>query len=140
MNFKPELLAKVLAGTKTQTRRIKKPGEELYLLKGCDAVHTPKMHLKWKSGNTYAAAPGRGKHGQGFIMIKHIRYEPVSAITEADARAEGFANRDEFFAAWDSINGKNKRDVWVWVISFELVPQTPALGSDGGEAGSESAG
>jgi hypothetical protein len=124
MLFKPELLAKVLSGEKTVTRRIKKPGETAVARRPRrfdTCVIDAHGRLKWREGNVYAACPGRGKVQQGRIRIKQIREECVSSINEADAVAEGFASRDEFLQAWDKINGKGKRDVFVWVLMFELV-------------------
>jgi hypothetical protein len=56
----------VLNGTKTETRRICKPGEWLAasLLGAPQAVYVgrlPHERLKWMVGRTYAVQPGRGK-------------------------------------------------------------------------------
>jgi hypothetical protein len=127
MLFKPELLAKVLSGEKTQTRRMVKPGD--VALNGFRNPMTPGYWIgvvthngrtKWQVFNTYAVCPGRGKVQQGRIFVRSIRQECAADITEADARAEGFANRDEFLAAWDAINGKGNRDASVWVLTFEV--------------------
>jgi hypothetical protein len=126
MNFQHYLLEKVITGQKTQTRRIKKPGEKIWTawenFNDCSYfVNTPKGHLKWMEGNTYAAAPGRGKCGQAHIKLLRIGQARACDISEADARAEGFASRDEFLAAWDAINGKGKREAAVWVLTFVRV-------------------
>lgn len=126
MLFKPDLLERVLSGTKTQTRRLKKPGERGVVRpphRFDTCVVDGHNRLKWKERNIYAACPGRGKVQQGRIRIKEIREECLSSISEADARAEGFASREDFFQAWDQINGKGNRDVDVWVLKFELVKE-----------------
>jgi hypothetical protein len=58
----------ILDGTKTQTRRVVKPGERSILnfafedgqTDTIDAVHNGRM--KWQVGRTYDVVPGRGKH------------------------------------------------------------------------------
>ena len=60
------------------------------------------------------------------ICITAIRQEPLQSITEADARAEGVNNIEEYRALWERINGKTKGARWednptVWMITFELV-------------------
>lgn len=123
MNFKPDLLPMVEDGTKTNTRRIKKPNE--FLSEDGKTVYTRlkngKVRIKWQVGRTYAAAPGRGKHQTCRTKLLALSEELASNISEEDSRREGFADRAAFFAKWDSINGKNKRDVAVWVHEFELV-------------------
>jgi hypothetical protein len=122
MLFKPELLAKVLSGEKVETRRIAKESE---VFDGHRVVSfrdvSKKPVTKWRVGSAYAACPGRGKVQQGRFCITRIRLERLDAISEADARAEGFANRDEFLTAWDSINGPDKRDVSVWVLTLRAI-------------------
>jgi hypothetical protein len=96
----------VLDGSKTQTRRISKPGEELRDMPVAALVQypavvtftissvfhwnwTPKPRVKWQVGRTYAVQPGRGKKAVGRIRLTGIRQERVQDITEDDARAEG---------------------------------------------------
>jgi len=98
---------KVLAGQKTQTRRIKKPGEELFEREWSlfgngeyDWIETyvlapNKAHgeaIKWQVGRTYAVQPGRGKPAVGRIKITAIRKELLTEITEEDAKAEGMTS------------------------------------------------
>jgi len=130
---------KVLAGQKTQTRRIVKPehwefcdGPELAI----DTVFYG-TRIKWQVGRTYAVQPGRGKPAVGRIKITAIRKERVQDITEADAVAEGFAGlcgygvymepRDHFFEAWNEINNRPGCRVEdkpaVWVLELEQVPE-----------------
>lgn len=118
----------IVNGTKTQTRRIVKPGE--YMLASTlpdtlyddedpsdyiwQCVYTAKHRLKWADRRDYAVQPGRGKpgvwwngvaktwrcekpdvadHSLGWqplrIRLLEIRREPLGAISEADAVAEG---------------------------------------------------
>jgi hypothetical protein len=59
------------------------------------------------------------------IRITAIRREPLQAITEADARAEGVESVEAYRELWDSINNRKGArwpdNPWVWVLEFELV-------------------
>jgi hypothetical protein len=124
LSFKPELLEKVLAGTKTQTRRLVKRGEAIAELNGVFAVYftvANRSRIKWQVGRKYAVVPGRGKPGQGFIRLKKIRFELVDEITEDDAIAEGFDNIVAFYEAWNRINPNAWHDTAVWALEFEVI-------------------
>lgn len=63
------------------------------------------------------------------IRILAIRQERLQAITEADAKAEGVGNVEEYRALWESINGRTPGARWdanptVFVLEFELVRET----------------
>lgn len=103
--FRPELVARILAGDKTQTRRLVRPG----------------LPCRYRADRTYAVQPGRTKHGVARIRITDVRTERLSEITEDDARREGFASVEGFFAHWDGLHGAaGYTEVDVWVISFAL--------------------
>lgn len=73
MLFKPEMIDAILAGKKTQTRRVMKESETYY----CRGVSPLKItevayhvattigywQTKWRVGQSYAIQPGRGKGG-----------------------------------------------------------------------------
>lgn len=104
MQFGPQLMPKVLDGTKTMTRRKRKT-----------------MDCPYQAGHDYAAQPGRGQRAVARIRILGIRWERLSDLTEEDAQLEGFASTDEFFDYWVGLYGKvDKRDQ-VWVITFQVV-------------------
>lgn len=130
------LYTATLAGRKTQTRRIHTPRlsvDKTYAIVpkraapawwfyerffGLPSQHTvritnPRAYLA-QSGddmalgstaqiNRYLAKTGPV---QARIHIDRIHHEPLGAITEADAQAEGVASRDAFAALWDTINTK----------------------------------
>lgn len=60
-SFKPELLQKIVAGEKTQTRRPVKEGEQLTELGGLKTVLSYSGRIKYQVGRSYACTYGRGK-------------------------------------------------------------------------------
>jgi hypothetical protein len=140
----------VLNGTKTETRRICKPGEWLSESKlgAPKAVYIgplPHERLKWMVGYDYAVQPARGQKAVGHIRLLDIRQERLQDIDEAGAKAEGcdVTYYPEFGAGyvtqgnvhqtakqnyrnlWNSIHTR-KGERWddnplCWVIRFELM-------------------
>jgi hypothetical protein len=124
MLFKPELVAKILAGEKTQTRRVVKDGDERWPL--AEFSDSPISSVRrngrclWKAGRVYAVQPGRGKHAVARIRITAIRYcERAGDISEADGRAEGFATVEEFRETYARINGVGAVERPCWALTFE---------------------
>jgi hypothetical protein len=124
IQFSPDMLALVLAGKKTQTRRPVKPGD----LAVWQEVPYPSLVsvsrngvLKWRVGQSYAIQPGRGKHAVARLTILDIRRERVNDILQMDAIAEGFPNRDAFFDKWRALYGDNT-DLTApcWALTFQL--------------------
>jgi hypothetical protein len=138
----------ILAQQKTQTRRI----ADRYKVGSVQSV-TPKMYkhaIWWKEGvepipepttsitnvdGTKAVWDHRpALASQGYqplkVCITAKRREPLQAITEADARAEGVASVAEYAALWDSINKKKGTrfadNPMVTVYTFELVNREAA--------------
>ena len=121
-------------GKKTQTRRLKRPGEstkiEYFRKDGFFAgVVDAKDRTRYRIDSSYAICPKRGAAGisDGRIKVTEIRFEPLQFITEADAKAEGVGSVEEYRQLWESINGKTKGARWadnptVWVLKFEYQP------------------
>lgn len=103
MIFSPDLAAKVLDGSKTQTRRRDKGGP-----------------CRYKAGKTYAVQPGRGKKAIGRIRVLSVRPELMTQLDDEEARLEGFKNTGEFAAKWLAIYGKGSWLDIVWRIEFTL--------------------
>lgn len=59
------------------------------------------------------------------LEITDVRVERVQAISEEDARAEGFPSRSPFAGEWDAIYAAKglgwDANPWVWAISFRRV-------------------
>lgn len=115
--------AKVRTRRKTQTRRIKKQGE----FSGRDdmgnlCVYTPSGRVKWRVGSTVSVQDGRGKKGNGRIVILDIRNDVASRISEADAIAEGFDSREGFLTLWREMHKKDDQDVLVIVFRIASIP------------------
>jgi hypothetical protein len=122
-----------------------------YLLDGKEVATCVMTNgrFKWHVGRSYAIQPGRGKGGifarltfsgqyewqttqpggnggaqwkPMRIRVTAIRCEPLHAITESDAQAEGVESVAAYQALWENINGVGSWGVGdVWVIEFELV-------------------
>lgn len=75
---------------------------------------------RYRVGKTYAIQPGRGKLAVGRIRILSARLHVLEDISDADVRAEGFANREEFLKAYQNINAHQYGRV-CWAYEFELV-------------------
>jgi len=104
MNFKPELCAKVLDGTKTVTRR----------------PTNGKTKCSYQRYLDYAVCPGRGKHQVARMVVLDVREELVGAITDAEAVLEGFADRNAFIAYWQKLYRIWDPSLPVWRIEFKL--------------------
>jgi hypothetical protein len=127
---------------KTQTRRpelpgdldytldfgeSKKAGRKVYSLFGMgDEIGIVMRHGKlcFKVGQTYVVQPGRGKLGQGRIVLVAIRHCPIVAhISPEDAVAEGFATPDNFRAVIKKLYGEAALQKPFYALTFEPVQE-----------------
>lgn len=107
MNFTPDMLEKVLDGSKTVTRR----------------PYNPKFPLgQYRTGRDYAICPGRGKHQVARMRVLVADLDDLgAALTEWEANREGFVTPDEFKAKWVSLYGRFDPFEKVWRIQFEVI-------------------
>jgi len=114
--------ASVIDRSKTQTRRVIKPGEQAVRGRH-NRIQAIKYNgrIKWEVGRTYAVQIGRGTAQVARIRIVRIRSEYLSRISSAEALAEGFPSRQDFLRVWKLIHGPLSTRVRVWVLEFELV-------------------
>lgn len=129
---------KVLSGEKTQTRRLSTHHSGSYADGAWFAVYnTLTGYPVWQVGRDYAVCPGHGKAQVARIEIVQIREEDVRNISDADVKAEGFADKFSFMRVWVSMHDKeiHKQQYWglesikerpakfysAWVLTFKLV-------------------
>lgn len=126
----------ILNGSKTQTRRPKKP--ELYLMEedGRKTVRRmvdsgPDM-IVWQVGRSISVQPHYGGKSIGRIMIDDIRIEPVQAITREDCIREGISKyyntataRKRFRKIWNEFYEGTPyawdQDPEVFILDFHLL-------------------
>jgi len=115
-------LPQLLNRSKTQTRRIMKANETaVYDDERKITAVLYNQRTKWHVGMTYAVQPGRTEAAVARIRLLEIRSEIVTGISEVDALAEGYANRETFLASWRKIHGDKRLDAQVWALTFEVV-------------------
>lgn len=128
--FGPDLLPKVLDGTKDMTRRPLKEGDVFFPrgwtvgkpaivnLKFGGPANGGRSLIKYEVGRTYAIQPGRGKSAVARFELIGLRVERLQEITREDAIREGFPGYplmvdgglvgvlkpvDHFLQAWNRI-------------------------------------
>lgn len=123
MQFTIDMAQAILDGKKTETRRPRRPGDHIH--KTDDGGWVVKAHgrCKWRTGQTYAIQPGRGKPQIARLKLIDIDIDTVDTIGDAAAKAEGFANRDGFIAKWRELYPSGdyawENNPYVWILKFE---------------------
>lgn len=115
----------LIGGRKTQTRRLRHPGERLVTLAdGRRRVLSADGRLRWETGRSYAIQAGRGRRQIGRFDLVDVWPDLASAISEADARAEGFAGREAFLAVWQQLYGAGAQDE-CWALKMHCPAPRP---------------
>ena len=131
MNFKQQLVDKVLAGEKTVTRRPVKYAEVVNVFAdGSNQITRSQNPCRYEVGKTYAVqpvieeGPGKGRGGKEVarIRILSVSRETLLALNTRDARREGFYGAPEFATYWTKLYGSFDPNQLVDRIEFELVP------------------
>ena len=150
IKFSDEMLAAVIAGRKTQTRRlidketlrlfdVASEVGECFPLGYNDDEPFERYHIEFSPygaiGDTINLADKDGDI-KGEIEIVDVWLQQVQEISQEDAHAEGFEGYDddvsggvspysEFSQAWVDIYGKDswRENQWVWVIEFKQIQE-----------------
>lgn len=111
MIFKPVLIAKILAGEKTVTRR---------------PVNGDKP-CAYRVGQEYSLQPGMARPTVARISVASVVEQILDDIDDADAVLEGFTHAPAFLAYWRELYGSWDGFQPVYRIEFGLVEQTAAV-------------
>lgn len=106
--FKPYYIEPILAGRKTQTRRL---GEKRW---NVGATHQLRTRMLDK-GSTFAVA-----------RIVQVRRQLLFDTTAEEAYAEGYDSVPDFIAEFARINKSVTRDLEVWVVEFRVIHAVPS--------------
>jgi hypothetical protein len=80
----------VRSGDKTQTRRPRKPFDEIRTANGQKYIYNTKQkRVRYRVGRTYSIQDGRGKFGRGRIRIIDLWIEKLLDIDTEGVIAEG---------------------------------------------------
>lgn len=136
MIFTPEHCEMILAGNKTQTRRVMDVGDTLGERCGFPAVFDRYGKMRYVVTGEYAVQPGRGKKAVGRIRITEIRLMKWWDLSCDDILAEGVTSEvdagllrdsdlhDKWEELWKRINHNKyyQRDnQQVWALTFEVI-------------------
>ena len=100
--FRPEHVDAILAGRKTQTRRLGK--------------------RRWNVGSTHQLATRLFDPAAVFAraVIRDVGWEVLAGISREDADAEGYDSPHAFLQAFQRINPRASLSDGVWVVRFEV--------------------
>lgn len=133
IKFNDVMLAAVMDGRKTQTRRPIDPQPkvtegELRKLGAWQEGYTLSEQCPYGEAGDIINIADKDGNIKGKIEITDVWVQQVNDISESDAEAEGFdgklnAHTFDFAAVWIAIYGIDSwlNNPWVWVIEFRKI-------------------
>lgn len=119
MMFTEPLVAKIVKGEKTQTRRQISPNPRSPWREPGGMAHARVW--TYPVGKVFTVNPGRGVPRVAECEVVERRLQALDDLTDAEAQAEGFTHRAAFFEAWRKINRGTDAAERVHVVTFKLV-------------------
>lgn len=107
ISFKPRLIPEVFNGNKTVTRRSASSG--------------------YAVGQEHAILPGMARQSMGRLRVTAVETLPLEPMDDDEARAEGFADLEEFKAYWLLLHKSWDPGKLVKRIEFVVLIQTHRL-------------
>jgi len=104
MLFKKKHVEMILAGRKTQTRRL------------------PGKSANYGIGRVYAIRDRWFSKAQGYIKITRKFRQKLGDITLSDVQKEGYNSLEEFRRAWEEIHGPESWQPNLTVTVYEFKP------------------
>ena len=98
--WKESYLPLLLSGTKTATRRTKRP--------------------LVKEGRSYFIRSGFFTHLPEKIKVDQLYTQKLGDMDERDAMKEGASSLKDYITEWEKLYGKWNPDQIVWVVEFHL--------------------
>lgn len=120
--FKTAMTRQIIAGNKTETRRIInrfKKGDILWVKEVYQKkIHRKDFDIRWQSP-IYMPK----KAARIWLRVTSVTKEKLFDIDDASAKAEGFRSRSEFLTAFFEINKRKtfEANPTVYVIKFDIV-------------------
>jgi len=104
MLFKKKHIELILAGRKTQTRRL------------------PGKSANYSVGRVYAIRDRWFSKAQGYILITRKFRQKLGEISLEDVRKEGYESLEEFRRAWEEVHGPESWQPNLTVTVYEFKP------------------
>jgi len=102
MLFKKKHIEMILAGRKTQTRRL------------------PGKSANYSVGRVYAIRDGWFSKAQGYILITRKFRQKLGDINFEEVKKEGYNSLQEFRWAWEEVNGQGSWGPQQIVTAYEF--------------------
>lgn len=128
MRFRSEFIGQIRRGEKTQTRRPYKgtrcsyQAGHFYVI---ERVETVREEFKDAEGQTRIRYEDVRASLDEHIEVLAVHKQALGDLSEEDAEAEGFPDRESFLDYYEAEYGSQDPASFVWVIEFRLAGDVP---------------